>query len=59
MQQNNKTNEKAFLNNFIRCHLEYADIIYNKPFNNSFKEKLANVQYSAVLIITGAIKDTS
>ena len=59
MQQNNRTNEKAFLNNFIRCHLEYADIIYNKTFNNSFKEKLANVQYSAVLIITGAIKDTS
>ena len=30
-----------------------------KPFNDSFKEKLEKVQYSAGLIITGAIKGTS
>ena len=40
-------------------HLDYADIIYDKPFNDSFKEKLEKVQYSAALIITGAIKSTS
>ena len=25
---------------FIRSHLDYADIIYDKPFDKSFKEKL-------------------
>ena len=43
---------------FVRSHLDNADIIYEKPFNNVFKEKLERVQYSAALIITGAIKGT-
>ena len=29
---------------FVRSHLDYADIIYDKPFNDSFKEKLEKVQ---------------
>ena len=44
---------------FVRSHLDYADIIYNKPFNDSFKQKLEKVQYSAALIITRAIKGIS
>ena len=44
---------------FVRSHLDYADIIYDKPFNDAFKENLEKVQYSAALIITGAIKGTS
>ena len=44
---------------FVRSHLDYADIIYDKPFNDSFKDKLEKVQYSAALIIPGAIKGTS
>ena len=39
--------------------IDYADIIYDKPFNDAFKEKLEKVQYSAALIITGAIEGTS
>ena len=39
---------------FVRPHVDHTDIIYDKPFNDSFKEK-----YSAALIITGAIKGTS
>ena len=38
--------------------LDGADIIYDKPFNDSFREKLEKVQYSA-LTITGPIKGTS
>ena len=40
---------------FVRPNLDYADIIYDKPFNESFKRKM--VQYKAALVITGAIKE--
>ena len=44
---------------FVRSHLDYADAIYDKPFNDAFKEKLEKFQYSATLTVTGAIKGTS
>ena len=44
---------------FVRPNLDYADIIYDRPFNESFKGKIEMVQYKAVLVITGAIKGTS
>ena len=44
---------------FIRPHLDYADIIYDKPNNASFKNKIENVQYRACIAITGAIQGTS
>ena len=33
----------------VKPHMEYTDRIYNKPFNDSFKEKLEKVQYFAAL----------
>ena len=44
---------------FVRPLLDYADIIYDKPCNESFKGKLEAVQYNACLAITGAIRGTS
>ena len=44
---------------FIRPHLDYADIIYDKPNIASFKTKIENVQYRACIAITGAIQGTS
>ena len=44
---------------FVRPLLNYADIIYDKPYNESFKEKLEAVQYNVCLAITGAIRGTS
>ena len=44
---------------FVRPILDYADIIYDKPLTESFKDKLEMVQYNAALVITGAIKGTS
>ena len=44
---------------FIRLHLDYGDIIYNQPFNNSFQNKIESIQYSACFAITGAIRGTS
>ena len=44
---------------FVRPNLDYADIIYYKPLNESLKRKIKMVQYNAALIITGAFKGTS
>ena len=44
---------------FVRKHLDYGDIIYDKPQNKSFCNKLESVQYNAALGITGAIWGTS
>ena len=39
---------------FIRPHLGYGDIVYDKTFNVSFHAKLESLQYNATLAITGA-----
>ena len=69
MQQNYRYNEKTLIlsrkslltiyKSFVRPNLNYADAIYDKPFNESFKRKIEIVQYKAALVITGVIKGTS
>ena len=44
---------------FVRSHLDYADIMYEKPGNVNFESKLERVQYNACLAITGAIWGTN
>jgi len=44
---------------FIRPHLDYSDVIYDQPLNNSFVNKLESVQYRACLAITGAVQGSS
>ena len=44
---------------FLRPLIDYGDIIYDQPNNNSFCEKLEAIQYKAALAITGAIQGTS
>ena len=44
---------------FVRTHLDYADIIYDQAFSNSFHQKIESVQYNTTLAITGAIRGTS
>ena len=44
---------------FIRPHLEYGDILYDKPDHESFQSKMEKVQYKACQAITGAIQGTS
>ena len=44
---------------FVRPTIDYADIIYDKPFNESFKRKIEIVQYKAALAITGVIKGSN
>ena len=44
---------------FIRPHLDYGDILYDKPSNDNFQNKMEKVQYRACLAITGGIHRTS
>ena len=44
---------------FIRPHLGYGDILYDKPENENSQNKFKKVQYSACLAITGTIQGTS
>ena len=44
---------------FIRPHLNYSEIVYDKPNNNSFIKKTKNIQYETCIGITGAIQGTS
>ena len=44
---------------FLRPLIDYGDIIYDQPSNDSFCEKLESIQYKAALAITGAIQETS
>ena len=43
---------------FVRFHIVYVDIIYDKPENECFKDRLEKVQYIAALAITSAIRGT-
>ena len=44
---------------FIRPHLDYGDIIYDRAYNSSFHQNIESIQYNAALAITGAIRGTS
>ena len=44
---------------FIRPHLDYCDVVYDQPNNESFCTKIERILYNAVLAITGAIRGTS
>ena len=44
---------------FIRPYLDYCDIIYDQPKNESSSTKIENIQYNAALAITGAVKEIS
>ena len=44
---------------FLKPHLDYEDVIYDRAFNESFQNKLESVQYNTALAITGAIRGSS
>ena len=44
---------------FIRPHLYYGDILYDKPGNQTFQNKLEKIQYKSCLAITSATQGTS
>ena len=44
---------------FVKPNLDYGDIIFDKPNNESFKSSIKSIQYKACVAITGAIQGTS
>ena len=44
---------------FIRPHLDYGDVIYDRDFNELFHQCLESIQYNAAIAITGTIRGTS
>ena len=42
---------------FLRPHLDYGDVIYDKPHKEKFTDTIESIQYNAALAITG--KQTS
>ena len=44
---------------FIRAHLDYGDIVYDRAFNESFHKYLKSIQYNAAIAISGAIRGRS
>ena len=43
---------------FIRPFLDYGDILYNKPSNDNFQNKMEKVQQRACLALTRGIQGT-
>ena len=39
--------------------MDYGDIIFGKPNNESFKSRIESIQYKSCVAITGAIQGTS
>ena len=44
---------------FLRPHIDYCDVFYDKPHNEKFADTLESIDYNAALAITGAIQGTS
>ena len=44
---------------FIRPHLDYADVIFDKTSNATFSNRIESSQYNAALAITRTIRGTS
>ena len=46
-------------NSFARSYLDYGDVLYYQPNNESLFQKMERVQFNAVLTIIGVIKGIS
>ena len=54
-----RTSLITIFKSYIRPHLDYGDIIYDRAYNTSFHQNIESIQYNAALAITGAIRGTS
>ena len=49
----------AIYKSFLRPHLDYGDVIFDKSYNTSFQQKLESLQDKVSFAIVGAIKRSS
>ena len=54
-----RTSLLSIYKTFLRPHLDYCDVIYDKPHNEKFTDILESFQYNVAPAITGAIKGAS
>ena len=54
-----RTSLIAIFKSFIRPHLDYEDIIYDRAYNTSFHQNIESIEFNAALVITGAVRGTS
>ena len=60
MLQDDWSHQNIICKDYLPCDaLTCGSIIYDKPNNKSFKNKIENIQYKACIAITGAIQGTS
>ena len=54
-----RTSLITIFKSFVRPHLDYGDIICDRPCNTSFHQSIESVQNKPALAITGAVGATS
>ena len=54
-----RTSLITIFKSFIRPHLDYGDIMYDRAYNTSFHQNIESIQNTAALAITGAVRGTS
>ena len=54
-----RTSLITIFKSFIRPHLDYGDIIYDRVYNTSFHQNIESIQYNPTLAIVGAVRGTS
>ena len=47
------------MQSFLKAAIDYGDIIYDQPQNETFCEKIESLQYKPMWAITGSIQGTS
>ena len=52
-----RTSLITIFKSFIRPHLDYGEIIYDRIYNTSFRRSIKSIQYNAALAVTGAARD--
>ena len=54
-----RTSLITIFESFIRPHLDFRDIIYDRAYNTSFHQNIESIQFNTALPITGALRRTS
>ena len=54
-----RTSLITIFKSFIRPHLDYGDMIYDRAYKTLFHQNIESIQYNATLAITGAVRGTS